>query len=119
VDDPLARATNGPALLLNDLVHVDLAGRRVDGVVRVPRTALRDGANLWLRGADGRLHIRPADILWSRSADVFVADTFEPDQRLVTSDLGAPVEGMELAVEAPGPARSGAAQREEDRPDGG
>jgi RND family efflux transporter MFP subunit len=101
VVDPLARESGGDArqLLLGDFVTVQIDGRMSEPVVRVPRTALRDGSSLWLLDGSGRLRIVKADVVWDTADEVFLGNAFDPGTRLVLSGIGAPVEGMELAVE--------------------
>jgi hypothetical protein len=40
-----------------------------------------------------------AEVLWGTTSDVFTQKRFPEGSRLITSSLGAPVEGMSLAAE--------------------
>ncbi len=100
VKDPLI--LNHPApltnrLLLGDFVRVELGGRWLNDVFSVPRTALRDGAKLWLVDKDNRLRIQSVDALWKDENRVLLRG-LAPKTRLVVSDLAAPVEGMQLRI---------------------
>jgi RND family efflux transporter MFP subunit len=102
VPDPLGRngqTTEGPALLLGDLVQLDLPGRAFEGVLRIPRTSLREGNRLWLLDAENKLRMPVVEILWGDRNAVYVANRFEAGARMVVSTLGAPIEGMPLAIE--------------------
>jgi hypothetical protein len=106
VDDPLDLEGDPPGrrrLMLDDYVRAEIDGRTLEGVVRIERTALREGRRVWVMTADDALEIRPVEIAWSDAETVFVAEGLADGERLVTSDLGAPVEGMALrtASEAP------------------
>ncbi|MDD2235722.1 MAG: efflux RND transporter periplasmic adaptor subunit [Kiritimatiellae bacterium] len=105
VEDPLNRAEtpDTPALLLNQYVRVEVEGVRINAVYCIPRTALHDGSVLWLLDADNHLRIVPAEIVWSTKEEIFIRNAFEQGQRMVLSNLGAPVEGMTLAAEGAQP----------------
>jgi RND family efflux transporter MFP subunit len=98
VDDPfgLNAAQNRPPLLLNDYVSVEIKGSELENVYTIPRSALRDGHNIWMMNADHRFHIQPVDVIWATEEHVVIADSIGADQQLIVSALAAPVEGMKL-----------------------
>jgi len=101
VPEPLApRGEHGARtpLLLNQYVRVEIAGTLVKDVVRIPRSILRDGSRLWLLDPDQRLRIVPVQVLWGTTEAVFAANSFSGEARIITSHLGAPVEGMTLST---------------------
>jgi RND family efflux transporter MFP subunit len=102
VDDPLLYKSTKPgqnALLLNEFVRIVILGKEVKNVIRIPRTALREGSQIWLLDIENRLRIVKPEILWSTSNEVFVKNIFEPGARMIVSNLGAPVEGMSLSLD--------------------
>lgn len=101
VEDPLnlAGTPDTPALLLNQYVRVDVMGVYVEPVCRIPRAALHDGSILWLLDEHSHLRLVPAQVVWSTREDVFINNALKNGQRMVLSNLGAPVEGMTLTVE--------------------
>jgi hypothetical protein len=112
VDDPLGSGSAAEAetpLLIGAYVTVRIAGRTVEDVVKVPRLALRevavDGANgtregLWIMNQDDRLETREAIVVWRTADSVFVSNGFEDGERIVTSSIPTPIEGMKLAVQS-------------------
>ena len=99
VADPLAlEEANAakPALLIGSYVRVAIHGRAVGPVAVVERRLVRDGNNAWVLTAAGRLEIRPLDILFRGPREVLVESGLEPGERVVTTALSAPVEGMAL-----------------------
>lgn len=98
VDDPLS-VTAGRPLLLGDVVRVELLGRQVDGVCRLPRTYWRDGAVVWMIDDQNELHVCPATLVQGYENEVLVRIEFLPEWQLVTSDIPAPVDGMPLRVQ--------------------
>jgi multidrug efflux pump subunit AcrA (membrane-fusion protein) len=107
VKDPLGLGVapaDRRALMLDSYVRVEIQGRTLERAVAVPRTALREGNRVWAMGTDGRLEIMEVKIVWSGKDYVYVTNGLTDGQRLVTSDLGTPVQGMALraAGTAPG-----------------
>ena len=101
VPDPLLLAQGGDGeseLLLDSYVRVLVQGKTIDDVIQIPRTAYREGVSVWVLTAENRLHIRPVNVLWTGEDEVVVANDFEPGERLIVSNLGAPVEGMALTA---------------------
>jgi RND family efflux transporter MFP subunit len=108
VDDPLAlrpEHQGAPPLLVNAFVAVEILGREINDVVRVPRQYVHQGSTVWLRGPDGRLEIRTVTPVHVGEEEILVAAGLEGGELLVTSEIAAPVAGMPLRVsgEASGP----------------
>jgi RND family efflux transporter MFP subunit len=97
VPDPLGltRNENRVQLLLDDYVDVRIMGQRLENVFSIPRSILRDGNTLWVF-QDGVLEIRQVDLVWKEDGRVFVGAGLSPGDRVITSDLPAPVKGMVL-----------------------
>ncbi len=101
VPDPLGLKTSGvPALLLGSYLRVGIEGRALQDVYVVPRVALRDDKFLWVVDAQDKLHIRPTTPVWRGSSEVYVRTGVQSGERVVTSRLGTPVEGMSLRVDS-------------------
>jgi len=99
VEDPLD--LNSPsgqrrALILGSYVRVEISGRDLPDVIRVPRTALRDGNRVWVMQPDRTLDIRRVEVAWSGEDHVLVRQGLSDGDLLVTSDIGTPVDGMAL-----------------------
>lgn len=102
VADPLglqAGASERPPLLIGEYVTVEIEGREVEGVYRIPRTALRDNTRVWIVGGDETLDIREVETVWRDAGTVLIREGIEPGDRLVVSDLSIPVAGMPVRVE--------------------
>jgi RND family efflux transporter MFP subunit len=102
IDDPLCLSDDHPEndtpVLLNSYVRVVIDAGVLEGVVEIPRTALRENAQVWLRDAEGRLQIRDVDIHWRQPESVLVPDEFAAGEQLITSRLAVVVPGMETRV---------------------
>lgn len=102
VDDPLdLKRKNGDRrpLLLGNFVGVTIKGRSIQDVFTLSREHLKDGGLVYSVNNEGRLAMQKVEIVWSGAEKVFVRGV-EPGTKLIVSDLSAPVEGMELRVNA-------------------
>jgi len=99
VDDPLAlqpEHAGAPVLLLNSYVRAVIEGKTLNNVARVDRALLRGEDRVWLMGSDGRLQMRTVTIPFRGPHSVLVSAGLAAGERLVVTDLSAPVEGMAL-----------------------
>lgn len=104
VQDPLdlnATPENRRPLLLGSFVRIEVNGKNVPEVAKIPRTALRDGARVWVMTNDNTLDIRSVEVAWSENDYVYVSAGLSPGDALVVSDLAAPVQGMSLRTGNP------------------
>jgi RND family efflux transporter MFP subunit len=97
VDDPLSlHDPQQPPMLLGAFVRAEIAGRELPDVLALKRGWLRDDDTLWLMNQENKLVIRRLQPLYSSSDNVYVQDGIEPGERIVTSELAVPVDGMPL-----------------------
>jgi RND family efflux transporter MFP subunit len=94
----LAEGERAPPILVGSYVEVAISAREVDKAFAVPRSALRDGDQVFVMNGSGKLEIRPVDIAWRRPTDVLVIGGLAAGDRLITSPIPAPVAGMTLRV---------------------
>jgi hypothetical protein len=101
VRDPLGREAEAgaePLLLLGSFVRVEIQGRVLDGVAALDRRLLRDGDRVWVMRTDGTLDIRPVSVAFGGDRRVLISHGLEDGERVVTTDLPAPVDGMPLRL---------------------
>lgn len=101
VEDPLRgspETTVDLPLVIGAYVNVAIEGRTLDDVVVLPRTALRDGRHVWLMDEDDALAIRTVSVVWSNRDVAAIGSGLQGGERVVMSDLPAPVEGLALAI---------------------
>ena len=100
VADPLALQEGQaglPRMILSTYVRVEMEGAILREVATVSRSVLRDGDTVFLMGADGGLEIRRIEVIF-RAGEVVYARGLARGERLVTTDLSAPVQGMPLRL---------------------
>lgn len=97
---------NQPPLLLDEYVRVEIEGHNLNSVYCIPRTSLRDNTDVWIAGDDGKLKIRKVNTLWRDDDTVFIKEGLDPGDRLIVSDLRAPVDGMPIREQGSKPITS-------------
>jgi RND family efflux transporter MFP subunit len=101
VKDPLGLTSrnrdNAPPMLIGEYVRVEIQGQRLTDVYRIPRSALRDNSTIWILGDDDTLKILPVETVWRDADYVLMKNGIVPGQRLIVSDLSAPVDGLPLS----------------------
>ena len=105
VDDPLAiKAENAgtPRLLIGAYLRAEITGRTLPAAVALKREWLRDSDHVWIMGADDQLEIRPLQIAYRGSDEVFVTAGLDDGERIVTSGIAAVAAGMPLRVDSGG-----------------
>jgi RND family efflux transporter MFP subunit len=113
VEDPLLlaqasaplRAQGWTPLLINAWVPVELESRMARPVVRLPRTLLRNGRQVWVMTADGTLDVRTVEVVGRTREEVLVGAGLADGEVVVSSWIETPVRGMALRTAAPAAAR--------------
>ncbi len=113
VDDPFCLKPENreqPQLLLGSYVSAEIEGKTLNSVYPVERTHLRENNQVWIMTEQGKLEIRPVQVIFSDISQVYVTEGLTGGEKLVVTDIAAPVEGMPLRIapaEGPGPAGPG------------
>ena len=87
-------------LLLGMYLTAEIRGRTLPGVFSIPRNALRSSDQVWMINPENRLESRSVEIVWAGRDRVLVRNALATGDRLVVSELAAPVEGMLLKAQA-------------------
>jgi RND family efflux transporter MFP subunit len=102
VPDPLGlemEHAGAPRLLINAYVNVEIEGRVLENVISVPRRLLRDGDTVWILNDENRLDIRPVTVVFRGRNGILLSGGIAKGERIVITDLAAPVAGMPLRTE--------------------
>jgi RND family efflux transporter MFP subunit len=87
-----------PALLIGEYVRIEIEGRTLQNVFRIPRTALRDNSQIWVVNQDSKLDIRPVETVWRDARTVLLRKGLVAEDQLIVSDLPAPINGMPVQI---------------------
>ncbi|MCK5507520.1 MAG: efflux RND transporter periplasmic adaptor subunit, partial [Desulfobacterales bacterium] len=102
VEDPfgLKNSKNDKQLLLiGDYVHVEIEGKELENVYKIPRKAFRDNAYIWIASKNSTLEIKEVRPVWKNAGIVLIDNGIKPGDRLIISDLPAAIDGMPIQVE--------------------
>lgn len=98
VDDPYGSSAHGrPPLKVGQFVEARIRGRTLDEVFVIPRAALRAGTRVHTLDDDDRIRSRSVDVLYSDAQHAVIAAGLEAGDRLVTTAVGAGMEGVQVA----------------------
>ena len=76
-------------------VEAMVPGKKLDGVVVLPRSAVRGSNEIWVE-QDGKLLKREINVLRATRDEVVARGDFKPGDRLVLTRLAAPMNGMKV-----------------------
>jgi hypothetical protein len=102
VDDPFClkpQNHNLPHLLMDSYISAEIGGRTLSDVFPIKRSHLRDNDTVWIMDDDGLLEIRQVQIVFRGPDRVYVNEGLAENEKLVVTDIAAPVAGMPLRVD--------------------
>ena len=102
-----------PKIMVNDYLQARIEGREINRVVSLDRRLLRKGDNVWLMDEQDRFAVRSVNVIFRDSKRVLVDRGLNPGERIITSDLSTPVEGVALTTDFPGNVSARVDHREE------
>lgn len=83
-----------PILPAGSFVQAEIRGRKVEQVIRLPRSAMRDDNQVLVIDADNRLQFRQVSILRLEHDDMLIDDGLEEGELVCISPLQTVVDGM-------------------------
>jgi len=96
VEDPYRRSGDRPPLAVGLFVEAQILGRETEGVVVVPRAAMRGADQLLVTDAEDRLRFRRVQLIRAGHHEVVIRSGLEPGDRVIVSSVEAAVDGMEV-----------------------
>ena len=96
VVDPYRLHNEGTPLPMGSFVSASIEGTTVDGIIRVPRTALRGSDQLIFVDDESRLRIRSIEFSRSDADYVYVSEGAVAGDRIVVTALETPVNGTKV-----------------------
>lgn len=100
VNDPygLLEGSRELPLQMGTFVNARIEGRASEGLIALPRVALRQSNQVYIADAEDRLEVRQVEVIRSTPESVYVRNSLEPGDRVVTTAIQAPVPGLALRV---------------------
>lgn len=106
VKDPLVLESASSGLmpvLVGSYVRLDIEGKPLRGVFAIKRDYLHDGNHIWVMNHEDRMEIRPVEIVFREKDVVYLSNGLQAGDRIVTTDISAPVDGMPLRLNQKSP----------------
>ena len=100
VEDPygLLEGERRLPLIMGTFVQAEVQGRSAEGLMVLPRSALREGDSVYRVDADSRLDIRRVQVMRATPDRVYIYNDLAADDQIVTTAISAPIPGMNLRV---------------------
>jgi len=101
IADPLSllpTSSEQPKLLLGSYVRVEIEGKRLAKAAAIERDLIHNGEQLWIMDEEGRLDIRTVEIAFRGQDQVLVTGGVNHGEKLITTNLPSPVQGMTLRL---------------------
>lgn len=101
IDDPFCLKPQNrdlPQMLMSSYVSAEIEGRTLSSVYPIKRSHFRDDDTVWIMNDTGQLNIRNVKIAFMDSEQVYVNEGLKENEKLVITDIAAPVEGMPLRI---------------------
>lgn len=100
VEDPLGRRNSGRApLLMGMYVQAEIPGRNIEGVVRLPRVAVRNADRVLVVDQTDRLRSRAVEVLRKGADSVWIDAGLEAGERVCVTPIEPVIEGMRVRVQ--------------------
>ena len=104
----IAAIENAQELLPGEFVTADITGITLDNTVAIPRRALYGTGQVLSVDDSERLRFRDVTVARTSGETVYISDGISAGDRIATTTLAAPIDGMEVQVISP--AESASAQ---------
>ena len=101
IADPLSlqpTSSEQPKLLLGSYVRVEIEGKLLSNAAAIERDLIHNGEQLWIMDEEGRLDIRTVEIAFRGQDQVLVTGGVNHGEKLITTNLPSPVQGMTLRL---------------------
>jgi RND family efflux transporter MFP subunit len=100
IRDPygLLGAERAIPLAMGTFVEAEIRGRTSEGLIQLPRGALRDGGTVYLANGDDELEVRTVEVLRTTPEKAYVRNALKPGDRVITTAIQAPIPGLPLRV---------------------
>lgn len=106
-------------LKMGTFVRAEIEGLRVNDVVILPRSVLRPDDTLLIANEERKLEIRPVTVARAEPRTVYISGGVKNGELVVTTQLDAPIPGMQLTIRGEDQPPAVAAEVSDDTMEGG
>lgn len=90
--------SNQEELRVGTFVRAEIEGRSAGRVVVIPRYVLQENNTVLVASPDNKLEVRSVEVVRSEPHSVYIASGISDGERIVTTTLDVPVDGLELTI---------------------
>ena len=98
VEKPFEVNDGKPPLMPGIFVSIEIEGRTINNVIRLPRHVIHDGNEVWVASED-KLNIRTVTIDRTANGYAYITSGLTDGELVVTSSMDAVTDGMTIRVE--------------------
>ena len=95
VSDPYSEKNEAP-LTVGMYVHAEIIGKRVSGLIELPRTAVRNQNQILIVDDENRIHFRNVEIFRIDGEVVYISDGIKDNEMICISQPKTVVDGMKV-----------------------
>jgi RND family efflux transporter MFP subunit len=95
VSDPYSEQYEAP-LTVGMYVHAEIIGKKVNGLIEIPRVALRNQNQVLVVDSDNRIHFRDVGLFRIDGEVVYISDGIKDNELICVSQPKTVVDGMEV-----------------------
>lgn len=109
ISDPFKTDSTRPPLMPGMFVRVDIEGREIENIYRLPRYAVRQDSNVWLareNNNETKVAIGPIEIARMDRDFAYVIGGLNKGDRVITSAFGSDPNGMTVRIQVDGKAEN-------------
>ena len=99
VHKPLDAQEGKLPLLLGSYVRIELEGKEVDNVFRMPQESLREDDKVWIANGDNKLKVKQVIPIFTKDKDVYVTGLKEGDL-VINSPVQNALEGILVKIKS-------------------
>lgn len=99
IEDPLGlmhKEARQKPILLGDTLEVILQTKTYDSIIALPSSMLRSNNTIWVMSKENTLEIKSVDIVFKNAHEVLVQQGINPDDKIISTYLSAPISGMKV-----------------------
>jgi len=105
VTKPFEQKNHNVPLTPGMFVNVEIKGKQLNNIIRVPRYAVQNGDTVWL-ARDGKLHVQPVKVARHDKGFTYISSGISDGDVVITSTLDVVIDQMQIRVRLAEPADS-------------
>lgn len=103
VENPFVRQSkHSPELNIGTFVEVEIEGRQLEGIIPLPRRALREDSNIWIAREDSTLDIRPVIVERMTPTELLISSGLTSGEMVILSSISGAAPGLKLRLVSAG-----------------